>query len=253
MYNLIQVELFKLRKNRSFWTLLIALSVLSLTYPLLYFFDHQSSGEPQFTGAEFLLSFLSSNAYMIKFGVAVLAGFFISNEYATGVMKTIASSGNARERLYLAKVTVFAIGAMAISLVFPVVSTVEVTVLSGFGELPNGVGEIYLLRVLLLTLLYTAAYAAIGALITAVLTDSGKTIGFSIIFFLGIDIVLASIGSKVAFVQTLYEYSIFKLVADIGQPVIKGSDWPTLLFVPILTIAISSMLGILVFRRKDIK
>lgn len=253
MYNLIKVELFKLCKNRSFWTLLIALTILSLAYPLLYYFDHRSSGEPQFTGTEFLLSFLSSNAYVIKFGVAVLAGFFISNEYATGVMKTIASSGNTRGRLYVSKVAVFAIGAMAVALVFPVVSTLEVTLLSGFGKLPEGVGELYLFRILLLTLLYTAAYAAIGALITAILTDSGKTIGFSIIFFLGIDILLMSIGSKVSPVQTLYDYSVFNLINVIDDPIIKGSDWPAILFVPLLTIVVSSMLGIVVFRKKDIK
>ncbi|WP_152395546.1 ABC transporter permease [Paenibacillus guangzhouensis] len=253
MYNLIRVEFFKLRKNRSFWTLLIALSVLSLAYPLLYYFDHRSSGEPQYTGAEFLLSFLSSNAYVIKFGVAVLAGFFISNEYATGVMKTIASSGNTRGRLYAAKLTVFAIGAMAISLVFPIVSTVEVTLLSGFGQLPEGSGAIFLLRVLGLTLLYTAAYAAIGALITAIFTDSGKTIGFSMIFFLMIDVILANVGYKVDFVNTLYKYSIFKLIGDIGRLTIENGDWPALLIVPILTIGVSAILGILIFRRKDIK
>jgi len=253
MYNLIRVEFFKLRKNRSFWTLLIALTVLSLAYPLLYYFDHRSSGEPQYTGAEFLLSFLSSNAYVIKLGVAVLAGFFISNEYATGVMKTIVSSGNTRGRLYVAKLTVFAIGAMAISLVFPIVSTVEVTLLSGFGQLSEGSGAIFLLRVLGLTLLYTAAYAAIGALITAIFTDGGKTIGISMIFFLMIDVVLASVGSKVDFVNTLYEYSIFKLIGDIGLLNIESGDWPPLLIAPILTIAVSAILGIFVFRRKDIK
>lgn len=183
MYNLIRVEFFKLRKNRSFWTFLLALSVLSLAYPLLYYFDHRSNGEPQITGAEFLTTFISSNAYIIKFGVAILAGFFISNEYSTGVMKTIASLGNNRGRLFAAKLIVFVVGAMAISLVFPVVSTVEVTLLSGFGHLLEGSTTLFKPRALGLTLLYTAGYAAIGALFTVILTDSGKTIGFSMIFF----------------------------------------------------------------------
>ncbi|WP_410768371.1 ABC transporter permease [Fontibacillus sp. BL9] len=253
MYNLIRVEFFKLRKNRSFWTLLIALSVLSLAYPLLYYFDHRSSGEPQFMGVEFLFTFISSNAYVIKFGVAVLAGFFISNEYSTGVMKTIASSGNTRGRLFAAKLIVFAVGAMAISLVFPIVSTVEVTLLSGFGHLPDGITALFIPRALGLTLLYTAAYAAIGALFTVILTDSGKTIGFSMIFFLMIDMVLAGIGSKISFVATLYDYSIFKLMGDIVKPSIDSGDLPALLLVPLLTIVVSGMLGILVFRRKEIK
>ncbi|RCX23273.1 ABC-2 type transport system permease protein [Fontibacillus phaseoli] len=253
MYNLIRVEFFKLRKNRSFWTLLFAISVLSLVYPMLYYFDHRSSGEPQFTGAQFLLTFISSNAYVIKFGVAVLAGFFISNEYSTGVMKTIASSGNTRGRLFAAKLIVFAVGAMAISLVFPIVSTVEVSLLSGFGQLPEGSSVLFLSRVLGLTLLYTAGYAAIGALFTVIFTDSGKTIGFSMIFFLMIDMALAAVGSKISFFATLYDYSIFKLVGDIGKPSIDSGDLPALLLVPLLTFVVVGMLGILVFRRKEIK
>lgn len=253
MYNLIRAEFFKLRKNRSFWTLLIAFAAVSLAYPLLYYFDHQSSGEPQFTGAQFLTTFIASNAYSIKFGVAVLAGFFICNEYATGIMKTIASSGNTRGRLYAAKLIGFALGAMLVSLVFPIVSTVEVTFLSGFGHLPAESSEFFIPRVLGLTLLYTAAYAAIGALFAVILTDSGKTIGVSIIFFLMIDIVLAGIGSKVEFFGKLYDYSIFKLVGDISKPSIDSGDWPALLLVPLLTIVLCAMLGIFVFRRKDIK
>ncbi|MGG1638358.1 ABC transporter permease [Paenibacillus sp. NRS-1760] len=253
MYNLIRVEFFKLRKNRSFWTLLIALALISLAYPLLYYFDHRSNGETQFTGAEFLVTFISSNVYAIKFGVAVLAGFFICNEYSTGIMKTIASSGNTRGRLYAAKLTVFAVGAMLISLVFPIVSTVEVTLLSSFGHLPEGTTILFIPRALGLTLLYTAAYAAIGALFTVILTDSGKTIGITMIFFLVIDIVLAGIGSKVEFFGMLYDYSIFKLVGQIGEPRIDSGDLPTLLLVPLLTIGLSAIIGIFVFRRKDIK
>lgn len=168
-------------------------------------------------------------------------------------MKTIASSGNTRGKLFAAKLIVFAVGAMAISLVFPIVSTVEVTLLSGFGHLPEGSTTLFIPRALGLTLLYTAGYAAIGALFTVILTDSGKTIGFSMIFFLMIDTVLASIGSKISFFSNLYDYSIFKLVSDIGKPSIDSGDWPALLLVPLLTIAVSGVLGILVFHRKEIK
>ncbi|MEO3944704.1 ABC transporter permease [Gorillibacterium sp. CAU 1737] len=253
MLNLIQVEFFKLRKNRSFWVLLFTLAAISLLYPLMYYFDRQSNGTPQFTGFEFLTTFLSSNAYVLKFGVAVLAGFFICNEYSTGVMKTIASSGHTRGRLFLAKLLVFAVGAMALALVFPIVSTIEVSLLSGFGTLPEGVSSLFLPRAFGLTLLYTAGYAAIGALFTVILTDSGKTISFLVIFFIMIDMALAGIGSKVEFVQTLYDHSIFKLVADIGKPSIESGDWPALLLVPLLTFIGCGLLGILAFRRKEIK
>lgn len=253
MINLIRVEFFKLRKNRSYWVLLIALAVLSMAYPLLYYFDHRSSGEAQFTGAVFLTTFVASNAYLIKFGVAMLAGFFICNEYATGVMKTIASSGHTRGRLFIAKLCGFTGGAFLVSLAFPVVSTITVSGLAGFGHLPAGSTAFLLVRIIGLTLLYAAAYAAIAALFAVVLTDSGKTIGASLAFFLLADVALAGIGSKVPFMAKVYDYSIFKQIGDIGKPVIEHGEWPSLVLVPLVTLAVCALLGVLAFRRKDIK
>ncbi|MNB82199.1 ABC-2 family transporter protein [compost metagenome] len=253
MYNLIRSELFKLRKDRAFRVLLLVTAALSLVYPLLYYFDNRSSGDPQFTGAEFLFKFIAGNAYLIKFGVAALAGFFIANEYSTGVMKTIASSGNDRGRLFIAKLIGFSVGAMAISLVFPVVSTTEVSLLAGFGHLPEGVDTFFIPRTLGLTLLYTSGYAAVGALFTAIFTESGKTIGFSMIFFLMIDPILGGLGEYMPFFTTMQDYSIFKLLGDIGKASINRGDLPALLIVPLLTIVVAGLLGVQVYRKKEIK
>ncbi|MFD2881708.1 ABC transporter permease [Paenibacillus rhizoplanae] len=144
MYNLIRAELFKLRKDRSFLVLLLIIALLSLAYPLLYYVDNKTGGKPQFTGAEFLIKFVASNGYVIKFSVAALAGFFIASEYTTGVMKSVASSGNDRGRLYTAKLIGFSAGAMVISLIFPLVSLIEVSMISGFGQLPEGVSALFI-------------------------------------------------------------------------------------------------------------
>ncbi|WP_151735571.1 ABC transporter permease [Paenibacillus tengchongensis] len=253
MYNLIRAELFKLRKNGAFWTLLSTLFLLSLAYPLLNYFDHKSNGEPQMTGAEFFITFTASNAHVIKFGVAILAGFFICTEYSSGVMKTIASSGNTRWRLFTAKLIVFAAGAMAASLVFPVVGTAEVTLLSGFGHLPEGSAASLIPRALGLTLLYSAAFAAMGAMFAVLLTDSDKTVSVLLVFFMLMDTLWIALGTKIAIVADLHDYSIFKLSVEIGKPVIDSGDWPALVLVPLLTMALSAVLGILAFRRKEIK
>lgn len=253
MYNLIRAELFKLRKDRSFHVLLLIIALLSLAYPLLYYIDNKSGGKPQFTGAEFLIKFVASNGYVIKFTIAALAGFFIASEYTTGVMKTAAASGNDRGRLYAAKLIGFSAGAMVISLIFPLVSMAEVSILSGFGQLPEGVDAFYIPRVLGFTLLYTASYAAIGALFTALFTESGRTISFLMAFFLMINTVLGVLGEYIPVLNPVYDYSVFKLLGEIGKIRIDGGDLPALLLVPLLTIAVSGLLGVLVFRKKEIK
>ena len=253
MYNLIRAELFKLRKDRSFLVLLLILTLLSLAYPLLYYMDNKTGGKPQFTGAEFLIKFVASNGYVIKFSVAALAGFFIASEYTTGVMKSVASSGNDRGKLYTAKLIGFSAGAMVISLIFPLVSLAEVSMISGFGHLPEGAGALYIPRVLGLTLLYTAAYAAIGALFTAVFAESGKTISFLMIFFLAMNMILGALAEYIPALTAVYDYSVFKLLGEIGRPHMDGGDLPALLLAPLLTIAVSGLLGVLVFRKKEIK
>ncbi|WP_150272439.1 ABC transporter permease [Paenibacillus tepidiphilus] len=253
MYNLIKGELFKLRKNGAFWTLLCTLTILSLAYPLLYYFDSRASGTPQMTGAEFFVNFIASNSHVLKFSVAMLAGFFICTEYSSGVMKTIASSGNARWRLFTAKLIVFAAGAMAASLVFPVVGMTETTLLAGFGQLPEGGAALLIPRALGLTLLYSAAFAAMGALFAVIFTDSDKTIIFLLAFFMLTDTLWVAVGRKIPFFAELHDYSIFKLSIEIGKPGIDSGEWPAFLLVPLGTIALSAILGILAFRRKEIK
>lgn len=253
MYNLLAAEFYKLRKNRSFWMMAITLTGLSLVYPLLYYYDYAYNGGDHKSGSEILIIFLSANHLVIKIIVALLAGLYISNEYMTGVIKNIASSGNARVRLYGAKLISFMAGTAGISVVLPIVNMAMGTLMFGFGHLPDGSSEFYLLRVFVLTMLYSAAFASIGALLAAVCVDSGRTVGFSMVFFLAGDLALKALGSKVEFAHTLYQYSIFKGIGDLNQPVIAGEEWNALLIVPIATIIGASVLGMLIFRRKDIK
>ncbi|MNE87308.1 hypothetical protein D3C80_1844970 [compost metagenome] len=68
-----------------------------------------------------------------------------------------------------------------------------------------------------------------------------------------IDTILGGLGKYVPFFTTVYDYSIFKLLGDIGKVSIDSGDLPALLLVPLLTIVVAGLLGILVYRRKEIK
>ncbi|TNJ54256.1 ABC transporter permease [Paenibacillus hemerocallicola] len=253
MNNLIKAELFKLRKDRVFRTLLLILAASAVAFPFMFYFDNLSDGDSQTPAIEYLSEALTGNGFIIKFGVSILAGFFIANEYSTGVMKTIASSGSSRGRLFLAKLTGFSVGGMLLSLVFPVILMLTASLLSGFGQLPEEASAYYIVRVAGLTLLYAASFSAVAALFATMLTESGKSIGFSIIFFMMIDWILNVIGSYIPFFKTLYDYSIFKLLGGIGKWRLESGDMTAIWLVPLLTIALSGLLGYLVYRRKEIK
>jgi ABC-2 type transport system permease protein len=119
--NHIRSELFKLRKNRSFRSLTLILLALAILYPLLIVFDGDSGVIK--VNEFYMHSSLGVNNDIIKLIPCFLAGFFISCEYSIGTMKSIVASGNRRIRLYFAKLMVFSIGAIIISLIVPIVMT----------------------------------------------------------------------------------------------------------------------------------
>ncbi|CAH1209150.1 hypothetical protein PAECIP111893_02993 [Paenibacillus plantiphilus] len=253
MDNLLKSELFKLRKNRTFWTLIIIILSLAASFVVLTYIDIRMNGEQQVTGLDYLTETFSGNNYMIKLALSILAGLFMASEYMNGVMKTIASSGNSRVRIYSAKLLVISFAAIVISLVFPATMLTLGTLLSGFGELPGISSVEYLLRSAGLTFLYAMAFASIVAFFSTVFSDSGQTIGVSLIFFLFIDTVLYTLGSYFPIIETLDNYFVFKLSMEIGELNIANDVLFKLAAVPIITYMLFGLLGAWIFSRKEIK
>lgn len=253
MDNLLKSELFKLRKNRTFWTLIIIILLLAASFVVLAYIDARMAGEQQATGLDYLTNTFAGNNYMIKLGLSILAGMFLASEYMNGVMKTIASSGNSRMRIYSAKLLVISFAAIVISFVFPATMLTLGTLLSGFGELPGISSAEYLLRTAGLTFLYAMAFASIVAFISTLFTESGKTIGISLVFFMFIDTLLYMLGSFIPVIETLDNYLVFKLSMEISELHIANDVLFKLAAVPIITYIAFGLLGAWIFGRKEIK
>lgn len=193
---------------------------------------------------------LGGNNYIVKLVPCILAGFFISSEYSMGTIKSIVASGKSRIRIYFAKLMVFSIGAVIISLVFPIVITGVGAILFGFNDMPE-LG--YFLRTMGLTILYAASFASIMALVSSMFTDSGKTIGFLILFFILFDSILYALSQKFAVIEVFFNHSVFKLFLDIGQVDLGDGDVLKLVLVPILTYIVFGLLGSFIFQKKEIK
>ncbi|WP_102272646.1 ABC transporter permease [Cytobacillus massiliigabonensis] len=251
MGNLVKAELFKLRKDRSFWTLIIGLLASGIIYPMLIFFNEGVFGADAISVKElYAYTALGGNNYIVKLVPCILAGFFISSEYSMGTMKSIGASGNSRIRIYLSKLMIFTIGAMIISLTFPIVIMAVGAVLSGFNDMPT---LDYIVQTLGLTILYAAAFASIMALVSIIFTDSGKTIGFLILFFILFDSIFYALSQKFSFIEQIFNYSAFKLFLEIGEFNIGHGTLLKFVLVPIITFAVFGMIGSWVFQKKEIK
>ncbi|UVI33424.1 ABC transporter permease [Paenibacillus spongiae] len=249
MNNLVRSELFKLSKDRSFWSMFVILIAAAVSYPMLVYFvlNIESVSIKELYTA---VALEGANTYIVKFVPCILAGFFISSEYSIGTMKSIAASGNSRMRIYLAKLMGFAIGAVIISLTFPIVMPAVGTLFYGINDMP---GLDYIVQTIGLTILYALAFASIMALAAISFTDSGKTIGFLILFFSLFDSILYMLSQKFIVIETIYHYSVSRLLLDIGKFNLGNGELLKLWLVPIITFIVFGLIGSFVFQRKEIK
>jgi len=254
MGNLMKTEWYKLRKDRSFWVLALFLLAFAVLYPLDIL--HPFGGNTKLpNGNDFYRGdILSINTQIVHLFPAILAGFFIASEYSMGTMKSIASSGHSRVRMYFAKLTVFSIGSIIILLILPIFMMGASSVYSGFNVMPEW--SFYFQTIGLLAL-FEAAFASFMALCSTILNESGKAIGFLILFLALIPSLLEFIGVKIPFLEPLITHSIFMTegsiltIDQIGHW--DGKDLFTFIVVPILTFLVFGVLGSLIFRKKEIK
>lgn len=253
MINLLRAELFKLGKNKVFWTLtIIATVVFALLHYLITIGWWKLNNRFVDVGLEMFSSLAVATApfYFMLF-LSTLAGFFVANDFTIGVVKNIVISGNRRSHIFLAKLMIFTLGSVIIAFVCPLIVTFGGK-LVGFGDMtdPSALG--YLARAVGLFLIHLMAFVVLLMLIALLVEDSGKTVIISIVIALLISI--ADVMRPLpGFVETLYQYSIFHHLLDSFRIRMAHSDVIQSLLVGLSTILIGVFCGNLVFKRKDVK
>ncbi len=251
MGNLMKSEWYKLRKDRVFLVLTLLLVAVSFLMPLEFVFTDR--GIPDFVENEYYIGHvLSINLEIIMRTVpCILAGFFISSEYSMGTMKSIVSSGNSRMRIYFAKLAMFSVGVIIISLMLPIVMTGVSAIYIGTVVLPEGV---YFLQTVGLISLYAAAFASIMMFFAILFTDSGKTIGFLFFFFLLFNEILEMLSSRIPFFEHIANNSVLGLLFNIYYiDQLDSGEVFRIVTVPIVTFIVFAVLGSIIFMKKEIK
>ncbi|MFC0333862.1 ABC transporter permease [Paenibacillus sepulcri] len=261
MSHLIASEWYKLRKNGLFRIICFFMVAAAVIFPLFTYWSYPKDGGSgiTLTGIEMYVNAMMMNQFFLKISLGLLAGFFISSEYSSGVLKRTVSAGKSRGQVYVSKLMIYSLGVGLTSLLAPVLSVVieilmsEAGLLSGFGQ-PTGISTIaYVLRTLGFTVLFAAAFASIAAFAAVILADNGKTIGFSILFFLFVDQILHSLGNYVPLFKMVYDYSLFKLFTATIEFRMDNSDLFLSIVMPAATFAVFALWGIYIFRRKEIQ
>ncbi|QKY68405.1 ABC transporter permease [Lentibacillus sp. CBA3610] len=254
MNNLVQAEAFKLRRNKTFWVLIVTITGLSaLLHYLIMIGWWQVSGTPFDSAGLSELNALSAFTIPLLFNLIVStpAAFFIANEFSdSGVIKNQVISGHKRSYIFMAKLLVFSLGAGFVTIVIPLLTAIIAAFLYGQGDLLTTSNLTYLGRAYSLFTLQFLGFATIVLLIAIVTEDSGKTILFTLL----LSIVMFAIENLITapFVRLLNEHSVFFQFSEVFNHTMTSGEMIESILIGSLTFIIISICGILVFNRKEI-
>lgn len=255
MNNLLMAEMFKLRKNKSFWVILLISALFSLLLHYLVITDWWMLGDTPFKAAGLSdLDALSTFAVPLYFNLMVgsLAAFYIATEFgSSGVIKNQIISGKERSMIYISKYIIYTLGSVIIAVLIPLLAGIILNLVMGNADIFNGENIVYLFRTYLLFVLQFAGFTAIITLLAILTEDSGKTIIFSVLF----TILMFAVDKMPIFniIEIIYDYSIFQQFNLVFAPEMTPGGIIEAVVVGILTIILMLILGILVFNRKEIK
>ncbi|MBB3129994.1 ABC-2 type transport system permease protein [Paenibacillus rhizosphaerae] len=254
MINLLRTELFKLSKNKIFWTLiLIATVVFALLHILITIGWWKMDNLYMEAGLELFSSLpLATAPFYFMLFLSTFAGFFVANDFTIGVVKNIVMSGNRRSHIFLAKFIVLVLGSVMLTVACPLIVITGGKLLFGFGEMtdPSALG--FLARGMGLFLIHMLACVALLMLIALLAEDSGKTIIISVVIALLIS-VAEVLRPLPGILDALYRYSIFHHLIDSFRMVMTAPDMIQSLSVGLGTLLIVMWCGNLAFKRKEIK
>lgn len=249
MNNLIKSEVSKLLKDRTFRFIVILLFTIALLAPL-FFGDVSGMENNEFYRTYILLG----NHQIVIYLPLILAGFFIANEYQSGTMKIFVASGNSRMNIYLSKLLVFSLGSLIIMTIFPTFMLLSSCIIHGFSMFPD---ITFFLQNLLLNGLYTAAFATFVMIAATLLNESGKVIGVLLLFFALFNSILGGISGMFPVLEPFIKNSIFIKYNQL--PFLDHLDHfgteeiMSFVIYPVGVIIVLSVVGVVIFNRKEIK
>ncbi len=254
MNNLLRAELFKLGRNRVFWTLTVVVTVaFALLHYLIAVGWWRMDNRFAEAGLELFASLALATApfYFMQF-LSTLAGYFVGNEFSIGVVKNIVMSGNRRSHIFLAKFIVLALGSVLLVVVCPLVVIIGGKLLFGLGGMtdPSALG--YLARAVGLFLVHLLAVVALLMLVALLAEDSGKTIIISVAIAVIIS-VAELLRPLPGMMEALYRYSIFHHLVDAFRVEMAYTDAIQSVSIGLGTLLMLGLCGNLVFRWKEMK
>jgi ABC-2 type transport system permease protein len=259
MLNLLTAETIKLARSKKLWIALGVFSLLPIIQVMNSKFEVNNGAtlvqaiDTVINGATGILM-MEKNGLTILLVLCALISFLIGEEFQHGTIRNALSLGRSRTHYYVSKLVIASLLSFVGVIVMTVLGMIGYSIGYGFGE----VAEIshyfsYAIQTFSTLYLLILANVSIYVMISFLTKNSGTSLIWSFLYTIA-----TGFGAGV-FQQTTHLKHVtfwfteaFLFYSDFAKPAFIAK-YPEMILVSLITIVLSSALGILLFTRTDIK
>ena len=198
MFNLLHAEWYQLRRNSAYRGLLSVVCSAGMVFAVLSLVAPEQS----FAVGDGRQALQDSMGHAVFIGLflAFLAGKTLGADFNNHTICLQAALGNSRIRLVVVKTLVFLVSALPVILLYPLVNSVILTAVRGWGEAIDAETLVNLLRVTGLNVLAYLWICSVYAALCIRLRDTGMAMGGAVAYYI-LCLVLAEDWSGVPVLQ----------------------------------------------------
>lgn len=259
MLNLLTAEKIKLVRSKKLWIVLGILSIL----PILQVVNSKISVnngaqlnqtiDTVINGATGILM-MEKNGLTVLLVISAFICFFIGEEFQKGTIRNALSLGRSRTYYYMTKLVVAALLTLVGVILMTVFGIIGFSVVFGFGEVAEISNYLWFAIKAFLTLYFLIlANVSIYVMISFLTKNSAVSLIWSFLYTIATGFGAGIFQQTKHFKQLTFWFTeSFLFYSDFAKPV-DIAKYPEMILVSIITIVLTSIIGILLFNRTDIK
>ena len=190
---------------------------------------------------------------VIEILIGILVAALMAKEYSQGTIKNFLAYGKRREEFYLAKFTAIVVAIAIILVVIAILPTIVVTIINGWGQTFEFSQLLGMIKTFIAVLIASSAVAALVMVIATLVKSNGATIGITVAIFIGIPIFAGFLYGIYPWFDRFYEVLPFYNSALATSIKAGNGDLLRSILIALVTIVISLLAGIRIFKSQDIK
>lgn len=259
MLNLLTAEKIKLIRSKklaivlAIVSLLPILQVLNSKMTVHYGTDLIQAKDTVINGATGILM-MEKNGLTILLVLIAIISFFIGEEFQNGTIRNSLSLGRSRTHYYLSKLVTAMLLTLGSVVILTVIGMISFTIVFGFGEI-SGISDYLWYSIKSFSTLYLLILSnvSIYVMITFLTKNSGISLVWSFLYTIATGFGAGIFQQTTHFKYVTYWFTeSFLFYFDFAKPA-DISKFPEMIVVSLITIVLSSTLGILLFKKTDIK